>query len=107
MSKSSRSSRVVWEKRVARFRDSELTAAEFAAEIGVNVNTFNQWKWRLDKERRAGSVEPLPTFVELTPPASTAASPVELVLRDVTIRLSGGFEDDVLRRALAVVRGLA
>ena len=34
-----RTSREVWAKRVQRWQDSDLTAAEFAAEIGVNPKT--------------------------------------------------------------------
>lgn len=42
-----RENREVWAKRVERLADSGLTAKEFAAEIGVNVNTLAGWRWRI------------------------------------------------------------
>src|SRR5437588_1547497 len=47
-----RESRQVWVKRVERWRDSELTAKEFAAEIGINASRLQHWRWRLNAERR-------------------------------------------------------
>ena|ERR1041384_7012351 len=47
-----RSSRTEWRKRVARWRDSGLSADEFAAEIGVNAGTLRQWKYTLNREER-------------------------------------------------------
>jgi hypothetical protein len=46
-----RESRETWAKRVERWRDSGLTAAEFAAEVGVNPRTLSYWKWRLGSKR--------------------------------------------------------
>jgi hypothetical protein len=42
-----RVSREAWAKRVERWRDSGLSAAEYAAEIGVKAHTLSWWKWRL------------------------------------------------------------
>jgi DNA-binding transcriptional regulator YiaG len=44
-----REPREVWEKRVARWRESGLKAKEFACEVGVNANTLAHWAWRLDQ----------------------------------------------------------
>jgi hypothetical protein len=41
-----------WAKRVQRWRDSGLTCAEFAAELGINPRTLTYWKWVLEKEAR-------------------------------------------------------
>jgi hypothetical protein len=41
-----------WRKRVERWRDSGLTCAEFAAELGVNARTLTYWKWVFDREAR-------------------------------------------------------
>ena len=35
-----------------RWRDSGLSCAEFAAEVGVNPRTLTYWKWVLGKEAR-------------------------------------------------------
>src|SRR5260221_7307531 len=47
-----RGNREEWAKRVERWRDSGLTTAEFAAELGVNPRTLTYWKWLLGKEAR-------------------------------------------------------
>ena len=35
-----RATREMWAKRVERWADSELTAKEFAAEVGINAGTL-------------------------------------------------------------------
>jgi len=47
--------REIWIKRVDRWRSSDLTAKEFAAEIGVKYQTLQHWKYRLNKEQRQAS----------------------------------------------------
>ncbi len=42
-----RVSRETWSKRVERWKDSGLTAAEYAAEAGINAHSLSWWKWRL------------------------------------------------------------
>jgi hypothetical protein len=46
--------REVCEPRVRRLRKTDLTVAEFAAELGVNPKTLAYWKWRLGKEASGG-----------------------------------------------------
>jgi hypothetical protein len=48
----SRVTREEWAKRVERWRDSELWAAEFAAGLGINARTLVYWKYILGKEAR-------------------------------------------------------
>lgn len=48
----SRVAREEWAKRVERWRDSGLSCAEFAAELGVNPRTLTYWKWMFNKEAR-------------------------------------------------------
>ncbi len=42
-----------WAKRVERWKDSGLTAKEFAAELGIKPRTLVFWKWQLGKDVRA------------------------------------------------------
>ena len=42
--------RAEWAKRVERWRDSDLTTAEFAAEAGINPRTLTYWAWTLKRE---------------------------------------------------------
>lgn len=125
-----RESREVWEKRVGRWRDSGLSAREFAAEIGVNAQTLAHWAWQLGRgePRRASSASPRRrprTIAPVAAPPSpvawlevvadeggdrregVASTPaLELVLRaDRMIRVPVGFDAESLRRLIAVVEG--
>ena len=76
-----RDGREVWAKRVERWRESGLTAQEFATETGVNKNTLVHWSWKLGRADDAGPVAPSKkaTWVEIvgvTPP-EVAATPTE------------------------------
>ena len=102
-----------WRKRVERWKDSGLTAREFAAETGINFHTLRFWSSRLQSEKRGKSgamvVAPKPRFIEVTE-ALTGAKPVlggsrlELVVADVVIRVPVGFDEKTLRQVLSVVR---
>ena len=48
--KRTRVSRDEWAKRVERWRDSGLTTAEFAAELGINPHSVTYWAWALKRE---------------------------------------------------------
>lgn len=109
-----RETREIWKKRVERWVDSGLTAKEFAAEIGVNVNTLAHWKWRLSKEAapRLAAVG-APSFVEVVAPlvgkevaAAPAPQPLELVLPDgLVVRVPPRFDADSLRRVVDALGG--
>ena len=107
-----RESRDVWAKRVERLRESDLTAEEFAREIGVNVQTLRHWKWKLDggqptkgrPSKRKGTAEPSATFVELESSRVARAEPIELVVDGrVVIRVPAGFDASTLERTLRVL----
>jgi hypothetical protein len=120
--------REIWVKRVARWRESGQTAPDFAAEHGLNANRLRHWGWRLEKER-----EPAPTpledsnpttgvvvpFVEVArapttvtqvrvvstrKPPSTTESIEIITASGLRVRVTSRFDDDALRRVLAVVR---
>jgi len=65
-----------WAKRVERWRDSGLSCAEFAAELGVNARTLTYWKWMLGKEAR-GEKRSWPSRPARRPraPRATASEP--------------------------------
>jgi hypothetical protein len=44
------SRRQEWAARVQRWKDSGLSATEFAAEMGLNPRTLSYWKWKLGRE---------------------------------------------------------
>ena len=106
----SRTSQTEWAKRVERWRDSGLTAKEFAAETGVNASTLAYWSWRLRASRsKRPTSRPSPSrsrFVELTPSSVSTTSPVmlELVLGEgVRIRIPSGFDEETLARVVRAV----
>jgi transposase len=111
-----------WAKRVERWKDSGLTAKEFAAEVGINARSLSWWRWHLgraeaaptEKRRRRrrsraspvettkpGTVSPM-TFVEVTAPASIDA--LEVILPSTfRVCVRPGFDDATLGRLLDVL----
>ena len=113
-------SREVWAKRIERWKDSGLTAAEYAAEIGVNAHSLSWWKWRLAarsatcapkprrRPRRSSAPPPLQpiTFVEV--PAAPSQEALEVVLaRGRTIRVPLGFDGPTFERLLGILERTA
>ena len=117
-----RESRDTWAKRIERWKDSGLTAKEFAAELGINAHSLTWWKWRLSSTtehapqasrivRRTQKTEsktspatatPL-TFVEM-PAAAASPEPLELVLpSSIRIRVPAAFDARSLGRLLEVL----
>jgi hypothetical protein len=103
--------REAWAKRIERWKDSGLTAAEFASETGINAHSLSWWKWRLGTEgqpdaprrrpRRKAQPRPL-TFVELAAPVRSEA--LEVVLASGRcIRVPVGFDTATLERLLGVL----
>ncbi len=108
-----RNTKDVWRNRVQRWRDSDLTAQEYADEIGVNVHTLKDWSWKLSRENPP-VVEPPPVqqdqhplaFVELalTPATRTPSVPMELAVNARhTVRLEPCFDGAALGRLLDVI----
>jgi hypothetical protein len=106
MAVQARSSRAEWEKRVERWKDSGLSAEQFAAEIGVNAGTLRQWKYSFVAKgravRAAGS-----NFVEVKPAAavegSSSTAPFELEVGRRRLRIPPQFDADALCRLIAVL----
>jgi len=125
-----RQTREEWVKRVERWKDSGLTAAEFAAEIGVSVHSLSWWKWRLSAEGKAvdrahagGETPSLPeakatppttprkrsrkksssmTFIEVPPP--THSSAIEVILAGGhRVRVPIGFDAPTFERLLSIL----
>jgi hypothetical protein len=117
-----REGRDVWAKRVSWWRESGLTAKEFAAESGMNAHTLAHWAWKLGAggdqaaRRRATPARPAHAWVEVitgdhrngtsasAPTRITASSCFELVLPGGrTVRVPPDFDAEALGRLLAVI----
>lgn len=109
-----RTSRDEWRKRIERWRESGLTAEQYAAELGINAGTLKFWKYKLGRPERATAERrqakqpkaprvPLP-LVEVRPAVVAAASGFELELSGGRrLRIPASFEADALGRLLAVL----
>jgi transposase len=107
-----------WIKRIERWKDSGLTAREYAAEAGLTEKSLHFWSWKLRKERtqaRAPSrskgplekrhVVPSPmSFVEvMARPSAFGDAAFEVVLGSVSVKIPPSFDEHALRRLLAVI----
>lgn len=79
-----RETRATWAARVARWRDSGLPAAAFAARERINPRTLTYWRWRLRTDRTVTLPSPRrpAPFVEVVvpPPARETPAGLEIVL---------------------------
>src|SRR4051794_22553398 len=92
------SSRARWSTEEARtildhMEASGLSAREFAAREGLDVQRVYRWRAQLRSVRRSTTA---PAFVEIKP---TAAASIEVVLRSGhVVRVRDGFGENTLRR---------
>lgn len=106
-----------WAKRVERWKDSGLTAKEFAAELGINPRALVFWKWQLGKgvaleprpaaqdkssaPRKARKAKRLP-LIELTAQAGPATFELD-VGGGRRLTIPSTFDSESLRRLLGVL----
>jgi hypothetical protein len=117
--KRSRVGREEWAKRVERWRDSGLTTAEFAAELGINSRTLTYWAWALKREARgrkrtrgaknrkpvAAAAVGAPASVEVQKEVQNNAprARFELELRGRRLHIPDGFDARQLRSLLEIL----
>lgn len=110
-----RSRRAEWQKRVAEWRRSGLTAAQYAESVGVKAETLRHWSWRLKSERTAraagstAKAKSAPAASSLVEVLSSAAvdSRLELELGGGRrVLVPNGFDADELGRLVAVLERL-
>jgi hypothetical protein len=105
-----RASREEWRKRIDRWKDSGLTAKEFAAETGINAGTLQCWKYKLKRKgparRRRGSAAPsiLSSIVELRPATGATESRFEIELGNGRrLRVPAAYDGSALKTLLAIL----
>src|SRR6266571_151605 len=83
--------RECWIKRVEQWRQSKLSAREFAAQAGFNAGTLGYWKWRLAREARQDrGTRSAPRKRGPRAPELVELAPVALSDDRVEIELSSG-----------------
>jgi hypothetical protein len=103
-----------WRRRVEGWKDSGLTAKEFAAETGINAGTLQFWKYKLKKREAAVRVRKSPkamaativsSLIEVRSPTRIAAETrFEIELGNGRrLRVPAGFEPGALKALLAVL----
>ncbi len=117
LQKRTRVSREEWAKRVERWRDSGLTTAEFAAELGINPHSLTYWAWTLKREAggqkrvwpkksrkqevaRKGVASSTP-FVEVK--SHTSRAQFELEIRGRRLHIPESFDAQQLRSLLEIL----
>jgi transposase len=117
-----RASREVWAKRVERWKDSGLSAKEFAAELDVSPKSLTFWRWKLRQGETASDApsterskqesirrrESPQRFLQLvaSSPASPNGTALELVIKDgLTLRVAPGFDEPTLLRLVGLLGG--
>jgi hypothetical protein len=104
-----KTSREEWQKRVERWRDSGLSAEQFAGELGINAGTLKFWGYKLGKESREAAKsrtprtrsEPDKSFVEVRAEA-VASFEVELG-NGRRLRVPTTFDPSDLERLLPIL----
>jgi hypothetical protein len=113
--KRTRVGREEWAKRVGRWRDSGLTTAEFAAELGISAKTLTYWAWTLKREAggkkrewpskkraaAAGAAPMVPGFVQVAVPAGVGR--FELEVRGRRLHIPSSFDAQQLRTLLEIL----
>jgi transposase len=106
-----RANRDEWQTRVERWKDSGLSAKQFAAEAGINAGTLQFWKYKLKKQsaeppRSARRRAPPPTMsslIEVRPMSIAADNRFEIELNNGRrLRLPATFDANAVK-ALVVV----
>ena len=106
-----RTSREEWRKRVERWKDSGLTAEQYATELGIKASTLKYWKYELAKPAPEQRHKPVrssradsPSLIELRPIVTTSAATFELEIGNSRrLRIPAGFDGASLERLLEVL----
>jgi transposase-like protein len=82
--------RARWIERVEQWKQSGLTARDYAAQAGLNAGTLCYWKWRLSREAKLQTAPRAVRKRRPRAPKLVELTPVSLVDEQVEIELSNG-----------------
>jgi transposase len=104
------SKQATWKRRVAEWRASGLTAAEFAAGRDFAPATLSWWAWRLGSgalpERRAADGPRPAGFIRVVtarPVPAVDESPLVVEIGVARVRVARGVDRDVFETVVAVL----
>jgi hypothetical protein len=110
--------REVWRERLEKWKQSGVTAAEYASRLGVTVARLKWWRWRLGPPtapKRALARKPAETITKAAKPAISPLTFVEMtealegdrlevvLPSSVRIRVRPGFDSPTLGQLLDVL----
>jgi hypothetical protein len=98
----------VWSDRVRRWKDSGLTAAQFAAQEGLpRPQALSWWAHHLSRPPKDGKKPPTLKLVRVEPVVSASSDVtnggVEIRRDGYCVGVSPGFDEETLRRVLVVM----
>lgn len=98
---------VRWLELVRRWQRSELSVREFCRRERISENNFYAWR-RVLRERGLLAETPTPAkaapaFVQLLHDEPSVDGAIEVVLGRRVLRVRSGFDDETLRRLLALL----
>lgn len=109
-----RASREEWRRRVERWKDSGLTAKEFAAETGINAGTLQFWRYKLGKRealrprQSSPAASMLSSIVEVRPAVAPLESRFEVELGNGRrLRVPAVFDASALKSLLSILEATA
>jgi hypothetical protein len=93
----------LWQQRLARFAQSDLSAAAFCAAEGLSVPSFYAWRRRLRHQATSAPRRDPPRLLAVR--LGPAATPVEVVLPNgCLLRLLPGCDLDLVRSLVACLQ---
>ena len=107
-----RASREEWRKRVDRWKESGLSAQQFAAELGINAGTLQFWKYKLKRQDgnvsgrrvRRPAARMVSSLVEIRPAAVVPESRFEVDFGNGrVVRVPATFDPAALKALLMVL----
>lgn len=103
-----RRSRAWWRETTARWRQSGLTATEFAKLEGVNVNTLRWWSSQRGHGTRAKHGSEAVRAIEIAVPAVARAETsgmIEIVVGDAVVRCDASVDTAYVASLVRALRG--
>ena len=105
-----RTTRAQWEQRIRKWQRSGMDAASFAAREGLKPDRLRWWRWHLGFGPRGKRRSAPPQFVEVVLPsvaeeksAAPEGSELEVLIGKRRVVVRPGFDEQSLRRVLAVL----